>query len=158
MSYLGIYLNDHLSGSTGGIELARRAADAKRGCPEGDALERLAEEIAEDRRALLEIMAVLDVPVRHYKVYAGWLAEKAGRVKPNGHLLGRSPLSDLLELEIIRLGIEGKASAWRTLRTVAEEDDRIKIDWLDGLIDRAIHQSDTVEKLRIETINRLFGQ
>jgi hypothetical protein len=74
-------------------------------------LQRLAADIAHDRRALLELMAVLGLPVRHYKLSAAWTAEKAARLKLNGRLLGRSPLSSLEELEMLRLGVEGKAAA-----------------------------------------------
>ncbi|HEY5356166.1 MAG TPA: hypothetical protein VIJ82_00465 [Streptosporangiaceae bacterium] len=55
-------------------------------------------------------MHLLGIPVRTYKVYAGWLAEKAGRLKFNGRLRARSPLSNLVELELLRLGVEGKAA------------------------------------------------
>ncbi|TDC15230.1 hypothetical protein E1265_27075, partial [Streptomyces sp. 8K308] len=41
-------------------------------------------EIAQDRTSLLAIMKGLDVPVRRYKVYAGWTAEKVARLKNNG--------------------------------------------------------------------------
>lgn len=158
MRYLDIYLNDHLAGATAGLELIRRAAGAARGSSEGGALDRLVEEVAEDRRALLEVMAALGVPVRHYKIYAAWLAEKVGRVKPNGHARKRSPLSGLVELELMRLGVEGKGAGWRTLRTVAEHDDRIEAGRLDGLIARAAQQAQVLEKLRVETANRLFGK
>lgn len=157
MDELGIYLNDHLAGATAGTGLAHRAAGARRGTTEGDVLRRLAGEIAEDRRALLEIMTALDVPVQRHKVYAGWLAEKAGRAKPNGRLVGRAPLSDLVELEAMWLGIEGKAAGWRALRAVADHDDRIEAARLDELIARASRQAGTVEELRARTAGRLFG-
>ena len=89
----GIYLNDHLAGSTLGTELARRMAASAQHLPaSGNVLKQLAADITEDRAALLEIMATLGVQVRGYKVYAAWVGEKAGRLKPNGHLLsqGRS--------------------------------------------------------------------
>ena len=108
---LGIYLNDHLAGATAGLELARRVAGARQVPATGPELQRFAEEVAEDRDALLRIMGTLGVPVRSYKVWAAWAGEKAGRLKPNGHLTTRSPLSNLEELEILRLGVEGKAPA-----------------------------------------------
>jgi hypothetical protein len=74
-------------------------------------LNRLAAEIAEDRATLLEIMAGVGVPVRHVKSHAAWAAEKAGGLKLNGHVLHRSPLSGLVELEALRLGVQGKAVA-----------------------------------------------
>lgn len=158
MDLLGIYLNDHLAGATAGVELARRVAKAQRRTKSGEAFKHLAEEIAEDRAALLRMMRALHVPVQQYKVYAGWIAEKIGRLKPNGNLVSRSPLSDLQELEMMRLGIEGKASGWRTLRPVADHDDRLDADELDELIARARRQAGTVEELRTETAEALFGR
>jgi len=154
---LGIYLNDHLAGATGGLELFRRAAKAHRGTETGDVIEQFAAEVAEDRAALLGMMRALGVPVRQYKVYAAWAAEKVGRLKFNGRLRERSPLSSLVELEALRLGVEGKASGWRTLRTVAERDDRLDPQRLDGLLDRARRQADTLEELRARTADELFG-
>jgi hypothetical protein len=66
-------------------------------------LERLAADITLDRQALLDLMTVLDVPVRRYKVGVAWAAEKAARLKLNGSLLSRSPLSNLEEPEMLRL-------------------------------------------------------
>src|SRR5437660_983467 len=51
---LGIYLNDHLAGATGGVELARRSAAAHQGGEAGAALGRLASDVAMDRAALLD--------------------------------------------------------------------------------------------------------
>jgi hypothetical protein len=146
---LSIYLNDHLAGATAGAELARRmAASGHLPDPPG-ALPRLASEIADDRSALLQIMADLDIPVRSYKVYAAWMGEKAGRLKPNGHLRTRSPVSNLEELELLRLGVEGKAAGWRTLRVLADRDSRLAADRLEELMARARRQADLLEDLRV---------
>src|ERR1700750_524459 len=108
VSMLGIYLNDHLAGATVGTELAHRTARSHRKGKNGATLRRLAAEIAQDRAALLDIMTVLGIKVRRYKVGAAWIGEKAGRLKFNGRLLTRSPLSDLEELEMLRLGLGGQ--------------------------------------------------
>ncbi len=113
-SMLGIYLNDHLAGATAGTELAHRMARSHGDGQDSGTLRRLAAEIGQDRAALLDIMTALGIKVRRYKVCAAWIGEKAGRVKFNGRLFTRSPLSDLEELEILRLGVEGKAAGWRT--------------------------------------------
>lgn len=146
---LGIYLNDHLAGATTGAELARRVAAAKRDDPDGEVLRGLAKEIAEDRQALLKIMAALDVPVRHYKVMGAWAAEKAGRLKPNGRIVRRSPLSDLVELEMLRLGVEGKSALWAALRTRAGSLPALDGERLDDLLSRARRQSEVIEDLRL---------
>jgi hypothetical protein len=153
---LGIYLNDHLAGATGGAELARRVAGSHGG-EKGDALRRLATEVAQDRAALLEIMATLEVPARGYKVWAAWTGEKAARLKFNGHLLSRSPLSSLEELEMMRLAVEGKAAGWRTLRTLAETDTRLDAGRLDELISQARRQADLLEELRVRAADQVIG-
>jgi hypothetical protein len=150
---LGIYLNDHLAGATAGTELAYRVAKTH----DDSRLRRFAAEVAQDRGALVEIMKALDVPIRAYKVGAAWVGEKAGRLKLNGHLMTRSPLSYLEELELMRLGVEGKASGWRTLRTMAETDKRLDPARLDQLIVRADKQSDQLEELRVGTAGELIA-
>jgi len=153
---LGIYLNDHLAGATGGTELARRMAGSHGG-EQAAALRRLAAEVAQDRAALLEFMAALGVPVRGYKVWAAWAGEKAARLKLNGGILSRSPLSSLEELEMMRLGVEGKAAGWRTLRSLAEIDSRLDAGRLDELISRARRQSDLLEELRVGAADQVVG-
>src|SRR5688572_2211262 len=153
---LGIYLNDHLAGATGGLELARRTAGAHRGTAAGTTLTRLATEIQEDRESLLEIMGVLEVPVRQYKVASAWVIEKVGRLKLNGRLLDRSPLSSLVELETLRLGVEGKGCLWRTLLLVARHEPRLDPSRLDALLGRATSQLETLEAMRMEASAEVF--
>jgi hypothetical protein len=157
LSLLGIYLNDHLGGSTGGLELVRRMARAQADTAAGEPLRQLASEIAADRQTLLTIMRSLGVPVRRYKVAAGWTAEKIGRLKPNGRLRQRSPLSSVIELESLRLGIEGKQACWRVLHQRAQSDRRLDPGQLDDLIARARRQAETAEGLRIEAAAAVFG-
>src|SRR6201996_8033034 len=123
---LGIYLNDHLAGATAGTGLARRMAAAPEpGSARAALLARLADEIAADRGALVSIMTALGVKVSGYKVLGAWAGQQAGRLKLNGHLLTRSPLSDLEEAEVLGVGVTGKAAGWRTLRTLAETARRL---------------------------------
>jgi hypothetical protein len=94
-----------------GLELARRtAASAESGSESVTVLRGLVAEIAEDRSALLAIMATLG---------------------------------------ILRLGVEGKASGWRTLRALVRRDSRLDAGHLDELLARADRQSSVLETLRI---------
>jgi hypothetical protein len=154
---LGIYLNDHLAGATGGLELVRRSAGAHRGTPAGATLSALAAEIEQDRASLLQMMTAVEVPVRQYKVASAWLVEKLGRLKLNGHLLERSPLSSLIELETLRLGVEGKGCLWRTLKEFAEHEPRLDPASLDELLQRADRQIDRLEELRVQASHEVFG-
>jgi len=155
---LGVYLNDHLAGSTLGMSLARRmAASAEAGSERATVLSELATEITQDRSALLRIMAALGIQVRGYKVFAAWAGEKAGRLKLNGRLLTRSPLSDLEETEFLRAAVAGKGACWRTLRELSERDARLDARLLDDLIARADGQASALESLRSATAARTLA-
>jgi hypothetical protein len=148
-SLLGIYLNDHLAGATAGLELFRRTAGAHTSTDAAPVLTRLVQEIEEDREALLGIMKTLEIPVAQYKVAGAWVAEKIGRAKPNGRLTSRSPLSSVIELEGMRLGVLGKGSGWKLLRELAASEPRLDASALDRLIERAERQAEEIEQLRI---------
>jgi len=101
-------------------------------------------------------MGTLGLPEHRYKALGGWVLEKVARFKPNGRLFSRSPLSDLIELEGLLLGVQGKAAGFRTLRRLADTDTRLHASNLDELIARAERQADTLEKLRIHTAARVL--
>jgi hypothetical protein len=145
---LGIYLNDHLAGSTVGLELSRRARGSNKGNEYGEVLERIAREIEEDRETLKALMESLEIGHDRIKVGGAWVAEKLGRLKPNGRLLSYSPLSRLVELESLALGISGKLSLWEALQEVAAEDARLDVEELRRLADRAERQRKEVWQLR----------
>ena len=137
---LTIYLNDHLAGSTVGLELARRALGENRGTEFETVLNELAGEIAEDRDELGSILDLLAIPRDRFKVAAGWIGEKLGRVKLNGQRTGYSPLSRLLELEGLSAGVRAKRDLWRALREIAPGEPRLDQDRLERLIARADSQ------------------
>jgi hypothetical protein len=141
-----VYLNDHLAGSTLAIERAKHAARAHQGGELGAFLAGLAEEIEEDRRALRRVMAAAGARPQRTKVAAAWLAEKAGRVKPNGRLLRSSPLSTVVELEGLELGISGKLLLWQLYRD-QRPPGAGAVD-VDALIARAQDQIERVERHR----------
>ena len=151
---LGIYLNDHLAGATGGLELARRVAASHRGPGAGAAV------------------SVWPPRLRAGSCRAGG---HHGRTRHPGprlqglrrvdRLEGRPAeaqrlsahpvaLSGLEELEMLRLGVEGKAAGWRTLRVLAETDKRLDPGRLDELIARARRQADLLEELRVRAAGR----
>ena len=148
---LSVYLNDHLAGAFAGVELARRLAKNHRGTPAAAELDRVAAEIAEDRATEFELMAALGIRPRRYKAWIAWLGEKIARLKPNRRIFSRSPLSTLVELEAMQLGVEGKAAGWRTLRVLADRDARIDAARLDNLLERAGRQIETLERIRLRS-------
>ena len=151
--YLTVYLNDHLAGSTAVVELTRRAAAEHAGTDLGAFLTGLATEIAEDRQALRRLMEATGTRPQVAKVAVAWIGEKAGRLKLNGRLLQRSPLTPLVELEAIATGIHGKRLLWQLFR-----DRRLPgsaaID-LDALIARATRQLADIEPHRLAAASAL---
>ena len=154
---LGIYLNDHLAGSTVGLELARRARSSNKGTEYGEVLERVSKEIEEDRETLQRLMKELGIRRDHPKVTVSWVAEKFGRLKPNGRLIGYSPLSRLVELEALALGISGKLSLWEALGEIAGEDARLDPEELRRLAERAERQRKKVWHLHQRAAHEAFA-
>jgi len=151
--YLATYLNDHLMGATLGVELVRRAARENQGSELGAFLSGLAQEIDDDRDTLLALMSELGVKPDRLKVAAGWTGEKVGRLKPNAQLRGYSPLSPLVELEGLLMGIHAKLAMWRALAEVAQDLglDRARFEALSA---RAERQQADVERHRREVGRR----
>jgi hypothetical protein len=155
---LSIYLNDHLAGSTVGVNLARRTAGSNVGTRYGPVLRALAGELEEDRRSLLDVMERLSVGQDRLKTTLAWGAEKAGRLKLNGEVRGYSPLSRLEELEALSLGVEGKLGLWRTLLRTHGSDPRLSGVDLDELVKRARSQRRRLEIQRGRAADEALGQ
>jgi hypothetical protein len=119
MDAMTTYLNDHLAGSTAGLDHARHLADHGGSRSFGPVMRRIADEIEEDRETLIQLMDRLGAPRNPVKVATAWVAEKAGRIKFAGVGSGDSQLGAFTALEAMSLGIEGKRSLWVTLEAVA---------------------------------------
>ena len=145
---LDSYLNDHWAGSTAGLELAKRAAGQNRGNEFGSFLDELVREIDEDRATLREVMTAVGVGEDRVKSTAARVAERLGRLKLNGSILSYSPLSRLVELEGLSLGLEGKRLLWKSL--AERRDPALEQFDFPGLIARAESQRDRVEPMRLE--------
>ena len=155
MEELSIYLNDHFAGATGGLELAKRAAGANADNEYGAVLDDLVEELESERESLRTLIEELGYGVDPIKAGAGWVAEKFGRLKLNGSLLSYSPLSRLIELEGLTIGVTGKLSMWRNLR--ASVGHGIESVDLDTLITQAESQLARLDPLRTSAAAEAFA-
>ncbi|HEX6602182.1 MAG TPA: hypothetical protein VF030_06020, partial [Solirubrobacterales bacterium] len=146
-------LNDHLAGATLGVELARRLRSSNRGDAEfGEPLAKICGEIEEDYDTLVRLMDRLGVDRNPVKPALAWIAERLGRLKPNGQLRGYSPLSRVLELEILATGIGGKLQLWNALEQSFGET----LEGFDfhALAERADRQGQQVEDLHLAAAQR----
>ncbi|MGZ5315837.1 MAG: hypothetical protein ACXWZW_03470 [Solirubrobacterales bacterium] len=142
-----IYLADHLAGSSGGTALAFRIAKENEGSDLGRAMTQIAQAIEEDQRSLERIMQRVGARKRRWRQAGAWLGEKAARLKLNGRLVGYSPLSRLLELEGMIMGVTGKLELWRSLLSVEGGDTRLDRGELESLEKRAEDQRARLEAL-----------
>jgi hypothetical protein len=157
LDLLGIYCNDHLAAATGGIELVSRMLGRHRGGKYEQRLEQLLDELREERSAVRGSIQALGLPVRQYKQIGAWIGEKLSRAKLNGHLLSRSPLSDLVEFEFIATAVLAKRAGFETLREIAAVDSRLDGALLDRLIAQADKQHDWLADVRREVAEAIFG-
>jgi hypothetical protein len=154
--FLAIYMNDQLAAGVLWREVARRSRGQNEGTDVGDALERVAAGIAEDVATFEQIMERLGIGRDRVKPPLAMMAERLGRLKPNGQLRGYSPLSRFAELDFLAMGIEGKKILWMSLRDLAELGARLPDIDFDRLIERAESQRAELEPFRREAGRRAF--
>ena len=142
---LGVYLSDHVAGSTSAINLAKRAIDRNEGNRYARELAEICDEIEEDIGVAHSIADRLDVQPSRIKRVIAWLGERAARLKLNGRIGDYSPLSRLVEIEALTMGVTGKLQLWRSLQAGPGDDPRLRAIDLDELIRRAEGQRQRLE-------------
>lgn len=152
---LRIYLVDHLAAGTAGLALARRAARSNSGTSTGEFLHRLSSEIAADLETLRCVVSQFGFTSSPPKEIIASALEKVGRLKRNGQLRGYSPLSRVLELEALSVGIAGKLVLWQSLQGLPLTERLRRID-LEDLIERARRQREEVEEHRQQAASQAF--
>ncbi len=154
---LRIYMNDQLALGVAWREVARRAQRENAGTDHGDALVRVATEIAEDVETFESLMRRLELPVSRVKPRLAIVAERVGRLKLNGRVRSYSPLSRFAELDFLAMGIEGKKILWANLRDLAGVAERLPDVDFDALIERAQDQRDALEPHRLQAGREALG-
>ncbi|MBE1877700.1 NAD-dependent epimerase/dehydratase family protein [Myceligenerans pegani] len=152
---LGLYLSDHFTGATAGLERMEFMAGTYRDTPFHAELAEATEQLRAERELYRDLLDRLHVPRRPHRQAAAWIGERAGRLKFNGRITRRSPMSAAFDTEFMRAAVVAKVGGWRTLRRHADEmglDPR----QLDELIDRAHGQLDMLERFHGYARERAF--
>ena len=156
MEELTKYLNDHLAGSVGALELLDRLVDACEGKPLANFFQKLRADIHQDQEQLKELIQKLGAEESAVRKAGAWIAEKLSRAKIE---LGESSNGEtglFLALEALILGITGKRSLWRALRAASQSVPQLaRLDYT-GLEKRAIEQCERVEAKRLESARTVF--
>lgn len=145
---VGIYLNDHLAGARGALDLIDDIVEGDT----DDELKRflvgLRTEIDEDREQLRRVMSLLDVTEHRSKQILASIAESTSRLKLAR--VGQSEqMSRLLELETLSAGVWTKIRLWRSLGSAADLRARLEGIDLDELVTRGERQLDELEQHRL---------
>jgi hypothetical protein len=157
MEDLTIYLNDHLAGSVGALELLDRLIDTYQGKPLERFFRELRNEIEADQETLKELIASLGKEESAVRKAGAWIAEKFSRAKIQLSETREGEMGLFLALEGLALGIHGKRSLWRALAAASETLPRLrKLDYV-ALEKRAVEQYDCVEARRLEVAREVFG-
>jgi len=149
--YLRAYFSDHLALSEGVGSLAERVRDASRWSEHRPRFEALVRALDEDRKDLERVLSERDISPDPLKRNLARLGERVGRLKGNGRLVRSSPLSRLMELEGLQLGLAGCEAPWTTLRDLGLDRERA-----DAALTRLAGQHEVLERLRAEVARSSF--
>ena len=127
---LAIYLRNHAAAARGGADLFQRMRESQGRRPWGWELETLAAEVLEDLHSLRRLMHGWDVAPDPWTTLAIRMGERVGRLKPNGRVVRRSPLSDLIEVEAGLDAVHAKAAGWDVLRAATTPPTDVDLDEL----------------------------
>lgn len=150
---LAIYLTDHLAGAAAGSRRMRRLADAERNAADGDVLSQVAKQVESDRITLIEMVRAEGIEQRRYKTILARTAELVGLLKLNGRLFRRSPLSSVVEIEALLMGVTAKRCLWTTLH---ETDLAARHDFV-SLIASADQQIEALNAAHARRVTELFS-
>lgn len=151
------YLGDHLAGSAAALDLVEKIRSENEATPLAAFLETLGREIEADKATLEAVMDRLGVPTSSVKQLTGKVLEKLSRFRLNDRVTGGPAVTQLMELEMLSLGIEGKLALWRSLQQVADTRPELAGFGLETLVDRAVEQRAAVERHRLESAARAFS-
>lgn len=145
---LAVYLNDHLAGSVGVLQLIDALAGLAKGSPTETALRALQAEIEQDQRTLREILVRIDAGEHRLKQAAAWVSEKVSEAKLTLANHDHPALGLLEGLEALGLGIHGKQGLWVVLAELARRDARLAGFDFAALQSRGAAQAAVVERER----------
>jgi hypothetical protein len=148
-THLAIYLNDHLAGATGALELLAHLQEAYAGTPMADFLTQLHADIDADHHELRHLIDRLGMTESIPRKLTAWLGEKVAELKLHMDDNASGSFRLFEGLEALVVGIEGKRALWQALATASEVVPELNgVDYV-GLAQRAQQQHDRVEEQRI---------
>jgi hypothetical protein len=154
MKELDSYLNDHLAGSVGALELLDHWIKLYEGKPLANFFSEVRKEVDADQTTLQELMHALGTKKSTVRPVGAWVAEKFSRARFAAAGDQTGGLGIVLVLETLAMGITGKKLLWHGLAT-ANLPQPDGIDFVE-LEKRADEQIARVEVERMRTVREAF--
>lgn len=155
MKELDSYLNDHVAGSVGALQLLEDCADVHKHEPLGVFFSDIKAEIHADQNTLHDMMDLLEVKRSNLRKAGAWAAEKVGQARSMIAGEDSDGFGLVLTFEGLIMGITGKTLLWRTLG--AANLPQLKSYDFEELQRRAERQIERIEAERIRVIQQAFA-
>jgi len=143
---LATYLQDHLAGARFAVSLLRDLSEQKGATMVASFAAELLPEVEADRTALQVELSAHGREASTVREAAAWTAQKASRLK----LTLTEPLGQFEAIEMLTLGVLGKAALWKALRAISQSESTWENLPLDNLLQRAQAQAEALEALRLK--------
>lgn len=116
-----LYLSDQLTGATAGVQRIERMEKDFVDIPVYRQISVVADSIRREKALLQQIIHDLGFDQKPYRQALAWVGERIGRLKLNKRVITRSPLTLVLESELMRAAVMAKLGSWQTLRDNADD-------------------------------------
>jgi hypothetical protein len=154
---LPIYLNDHLAGSVGALELLDRLIETYKGKALEQFFTDLRNEIDADQDTLQNLIDKLGKEESAVRKAGAWVAEKFSRAKIRLSASEEDQMGLFHALEVLVLGTTGKRGLWAALAAAADTVPPLRVVDYERLIKRAEDQRNRVETKRLEVARNVFS-
>ncbi len=154
---LAQYLNAHLAGSVGALELLEAIQHRALNAPQQEFVRELRAEIEESQATLRALMVQLGIEEHRLELAAAWLGEKFARARLAVTASGHPVLGWLEGLEMLGLGIQGQVALWRALGAVAVKNPALRGFDFGSLTRQAAAQFAAVERERLTAAVTAFS-
>lgn len=150
------YLSSHLTAAGTGVrafDAARKTwSDHERRAD----LTQIREEVAQDQRTLGRILREIGGSQHPVMAALQFVGARVSEHNPINLLRRRGGLAGQAELESLAMAVTGKDQLWLVLERLAAHDERIHVDEVRHLHERAVDQRDRLERLMGDTVPERF--
>jgi hypothetical protein len=151
-----LYLNDHMAGSVGALELIERLIRSYEGRPIAQFCSEIKREVEADQKVLRDVMKALDIEESSLRKAGAWVAEKFSRKKLAIENSEPGTIGLVEALEGLVLGIKGKEGLWSALSAIQKAWPQLTALDFSRLKQRAVDQGMRVDEMRLKAATEAF--